>query len=105
VAPDDDLDPDLVDADQSTLLGVVSPPEPESAPLYDEAIRTALAATDDALRRFREQRREDDRTGLAEIAQMKRDLIAKRKATNEQIKELDTERRRLLALVRVLDKQ
>jgi hypothetical protein len=86
------------------LLGVVQPPEP-TVPSYDEAIRTALATVQADLVRLRAQRRDDDREGLAEIARMKRDLIARRKATNSDIAELVAEQKRIAALVRVLDKQ
>lgn len=116
--PDADQDTDVdADAPSTPILGVVHPPEPEDEgvkedptdPLrfkraVDEATRKAFADINDELTHLREQRREDDREGLAEIARKRDEVKTRRADTNKRIKALVDQQETLARLVRVLDK-
>ena len=102
--PDQTPEPDPDEDDTSTTtttLGVVSPVLPPAQ--ADAAVRDAAQWVEDELTRLRVQRSERDREGMAEIDELRRRLIADRKATNKQIKLLVAEQARLARLVRVLD--
>lgn len=83
------------------MLGVVQPPQP---PVQAEhAVRAAAEWVDAELARLRQQRKERDRAGLAEIEALRRRLIEDRKAINADIKALVAEQQRLGRVLRVLD--
>jgi hypothetical protein len=90
------------DADPTAPLGVV-PNDDRPPALADAAVRDAAIWVTRELERLRKQRAERDRTGLAEIAEMRRRLKEERAATNASIKALVAEQARLARVLRVLD--
>jgi hypothetical protein len=105
--PDEDRTPDLdgdADEDPSTLLGVVQPPLfAGPAAEAEHGVRRAATEIDSELERLRQQRADRDRTGLAEINDMRQRLIADRQAVNARIKALVAEQARLARVLRVFD--
>ena len=102
MTPDADTtrDPDP-DVDTNIPLGLV--PDTTVLDDADHAVRAAVTWVEDELERLRRQRVERDRTGLAEVAELRRRLIEDRTATNARIKVLVAEQARLARVLRALD--